>query len=132
MTRALVTLAGLLVLAAPAAADRPATPTEAAAIAGGNPACTTVRVSTVDESWAIYYSSGNQNCAGANGVVTVHQVAGRWKVTHENSGYPFVCPIRGIPTAVARDLKLCRPATRREKCMKLRTRKKRAACLRRL
>ena len=113
---ALLVLLIQLCAAASAFASRPANAAERDAVARGarqDPACVTVRVSDADPSWSLLYSNGAEGCAGANGAVALQLTTTGWKVRYEGSGFPFVCPVTPVPTPVARDLGICRPASKR-------------------
>jgi len=101
------------VAAAPASAERAATPAEKAAIAeviGMAPGCIEARISTADESWAEMWATNEPACPGADGAVILHgNVADGYENVLEGSGFPWgLCPMEDVPTPVAIDLELCR------------------------
>lgn len=119
MVRSSMLLALVVVLlqawaSSPASASRGATDEERSAVAlvaRQDPACVTVRISDVDETWALLYAAADPppTCDGANGAVALHRTATGWKVRLEDAGFPFVCPLSRVPTPIARDFGLCRP-----------------------
>jgi hypothetical protein len=119
--RGTVSLLAVLALAMPAAAlartavtGAAKTPIVKAALGAKVPRqCAAVYVSTVSRSWAsaTFHPQGgwSSRCQkyGSNGVVVLHDTGGRWRVVTEGSD--FTCPIRHVPAAVARDLRVsCR------------------------
>jgi hypothetical protein len=127
MTRALhsgllsitVLAAGLLGTTA-AIADRPATPDEAARIVSGydpdaDVACFATRVSTADATWALLSTARDapSTCGGGDGFLVLHDagVPG-WEVVAETGGIE-PCPFKGVPDAVAKDLRICEPPSRK-------------------
>ena len=72
--------------------------------------CAAVYRSTVDRSWASAQFSPqrgwHERCTkfGSDGVVIVHQTSGRWHFV--TAGSDFDCPIRHVPVAVVRDLRI--------------------------
>ena len=110
-----VVAAGLLMgLALPgaAAAKRPASDTERAAVADGFglPAeCVVVNMSTVDASWARL--DGNYDACPdqlGNGFAVMHFDAGAWSSIAEGSENLGACGAYDVPLAVGRDLGVCR------------------------
>jgi hypothetical protein len=72
-------------------------------------ACQVVTISTVNRSyaslsWPAKLSKACERIA-ANGVVLAHKGAGGWAFIADGSS--FKCPIKGIPTKVGYDLKVC-------------------------
>jgi osmotically-inducible protein OsmY len=115
LTALLLALVALGACVATAAfASRAATDQEAAAVAAAansDPQCVTVRISTVDESYAELYSAQNPDCTDADGAAVFHKSGTTWKDIYENSGQEG-CP-REMPQAVAIDFKICsRPGKR--------------------
>lgn len=108
-----------------ALADRPPHADERGAILAGvgarsGPSCYTIRVSTVDASWAsVTFAPAEpgesvdeyvDRCNPADGLTLVHRATSGWRRAWEGeggAGAPF-CPVMGVPTAVARDLAACR------------------------
>jgi hypothetical protein len=78
----------------------------AAAVAGVPAACVDVTVSTVDPTWLAYRGTGADGCPDAEAQVVAHRSGNAWsRVTEvEDQG---LCPVDGVPDAVARDLRLC-------------------------
>jgi hypothetical protein len=72
-------------------------------------ACQVVTISTVNRSYASlsWPAQMSRSCerVAANGVVLLHQTAGTWRFV--TVGSSFKCPIKGIPTKVGYDLKVC-------------------------
>ncbi len=116
----IVALALLLVVCATALARRRASAGERTAVVNaavaqsalshGQGACVEVYISTVSSHWASIdfpQPPKNAHCAAlaANGVLLMHRVSGHWK--YVAGGSDFRCPIRGVPTPVARDLRVC-------------------------
>lgn len=71
--------------------------------------CQVVTISTVNQSyaklaWPDRLSTACQRVA-ANGVIIEHRASGRWRLV--TVGSTLGCPIRGVPTPVARDLGFC-------------------------
>ena len=111
-------LFGLLIPAS-AVAHRSANRTERAAIlaavvhqgelSSGQAVCQTVIVSTVNQSYAAlaWPAKLSRTClkVAANGVVIEHRGRSGWLLVA--AGSSFACPIRSVPTPVARDLGLC-------------------------
>jgi hypothetical protein len=78
-------------------------------LSGSQAACQVVTISTVNQSyasatWPARLSKACQRVA-ANGVIIEHRKHGRWRFV--SVGSSFQCPIRGVPTRVARDLGVC-------------------------
>lgn len=113
MRRLLVICALVAVgLAGTALARRPATDAERSAMAsaiGFPPACVTAFVSTVDGNWGKVAPTNASGCPMADGFSVVHDKAGTWSQAWAGSDYG-ACPIDGVPTRVARDLRACRKA----------------------
>jgi hypothetical protein len=72
-------------------------------------ACQVVTISTVNRSYASlsWPAQLSKSCerVAANGVVLMHETAGGWRFVTDGSS--FKCPIKGIPTMVGYDLKVC-------------------------
>jgi len=113
MRRLLVICALVAVgLAGTALARRPATDAERSAMAsaiGFPPACVTAFVSTVDGNWGKVAPTNASGCPMADGFSVVQNKAGTWSEAWAGSDYG-ACPIDGVPTRVARDLRACRKA----------------------
>jgi hypothetical protein len=71
--------------------------------------CIDITVSTVDPSWAIFYSRGLRSCPGADGYVVVHKTDGLWEYVTSNGGTDQspCSAVRPVPPAVGGDLKIC-------------------------
>jgi hypothetical protein len=102
-----------LTWAAVAGASRPTTDAENAAISAAvvpdaDPSCFTTRISTADESWALFSSAAHaaSSCVAGGGYVVLHNAGGAWKDVLETSDVG-ACPLKGVPTPVALDLKIC-------------------------
>jgi hypothetical protein len=72
-------------------------------------ACQVVMISTVNHdyasaTWPAKLSSACMRVA-ANGLIIEHLKQGRWRFVA--AGSSFQCPIRGVPSRVARDLGVC-------------------------
>ena len=108
--------------AARAQADRPPSDSEKAAILQGfgakvDASCFMVQVSSVDSSWATIISAQPMpgetqdefvsRCMPGDGVVVMHNPGAGWKIVTEGSDFGL-CPIKGVPDAIALDFKLCR------------------------
>lgn len=116
--RVTIGLLALVALALPAAAlartavtGTAKTPIVTAALGAQVPRqCAAVFASTVDRSWAsATFDPGHgwsSRCQkyGSNGAVILHRTGGRWRVVTEGSA--FTCPIRHVPPAVTRDLRV--------------------------
>jgi hypothetical protein len=114
---AAVATAAILLACAPAAhASRPASDAERAAIAqlsGISPACLDIAVSTVDPAFAAYGFTGTPGCPDKGNMVGLQAGGAGFRVVAFLSGGEQ-CPLEGIATPVALDLKICReppPAT---------------------
>jgi hypothetical protein len=103
------TLAATSAFASRAATDQEAS--EVAAAENSDPQCVTVRISTVDESYAEVYSAQNPDCTEADGAAVLHRTGATWKSVYENSGQEG-CP-KELPQAVAIDFKICTRPSRR-------------------
>jgi hypothetical protein len=120
LSRAVVLLvvAGALIPAA-AFAHRRATKAEHSAVLAAvvrqgqlskaQAACQVVTISTVNHnyaatSWPAKLSHACMRVA-ANGVIIEHHTAREWRFV--TVGSSFTCPIKGVPTRVARDLGVC-------------------------
>jgi hypothetical protein len=72
-------------------------------------ACQVVTISTVDRSYASLSwppkLSASCKRVAANGVVLMHKTAHGWGFV--TVGSSFKCPIKGIPTKVGYDLRVC-------------------------
>jgi len=71
--------------------------------------CQTVTISTVNReyaavSWPRKLSSACLKVA-ANGVIIEHETSRGWQLV--TVGSSFSCPVKGVPTPVARDLGIC-------------------------
>lgn len=109
---------GLLVPAS-AFAHRPATRYERASILAAavhqgeisstQAACQMVTISTVSQSYAVlaWPSKLSRACAqvAANGEIVELRKGTSWQLV--TAGSSFQCPIRAVPTSVARDLGVC-------------------------
>lgn len=116
--RVTVGLLALLAVALPSAAlariavsGADKTPVVRAALGATVPRqCAAVYVSSVNGSWASAtfdpQHGWSARCSkfGSNGVVVLHRVHGRWHMV--TAGSSFTCPIRHVPAAVARDLRI--------------------------
>ncbi len=108
-------------LPAVAAAHRPATQAERQAIrtavvrqhqlTTAQAGCQAITISTAASGWAelAWPAKLSKACAtvAADGVILEHSVGGSWRFVTVGSDLP--CPIKGMPTAVERDLAACRP-----------------------
>ena len=106
-------------LPAAAVAHRRATKSERAAIlkavvrqhqlSKAQAACQTVTISTVNTHYATatWPRKLSRAClrVAADGVIIEHQTARGWTLVSDGSD--LRCPIKGVPTRVARDLKVC-------------------------
>src|SRR5690348_15126870 len=102
----------VLALAGTALARRPATDAERAGMAsalGFTPQCVTAFVSTVDSSYGKLVPTNASGCAMADGFTVLRHVGGSWVQAWAGSDYG-ACPIEGVPTRVALDLRACRKA----------------------
>jgi glucose/arabinose dehydrogenase len=112
-------LMALMLVPATALAHRRATKTERRTILAAivkqrqltqpQAACQVVTISTVNQSyasatWPAKLSKACQRVA-ANGVIIEHRTKGRWRFV--TVGSSFQCPVKGLPTRVARDLGIC-------------------------
>jgi hypothetical protein len=119
---AIAVLAAVALGAARAQADRPPSDNEKGAILQGfgakvDASCFMVQVSSVDSSWATIASAQPMpgetqdefvsRCNPGNGVVVMHNPGAGWAIATEGSDFGL-CPIKGVPDAVALDFKLCR------------------------
>jgi hypothetical protein len=72
-------------------------------------ACQVVTISTVNRSYASlsWPAQLSKSCerVAADGVVLMHETGGGWRFVTDGSS--FKCPIKGIPTKVGSDLKVC-------------------------
>jgi hypothetical protein len=72
-------------------------------------ACQVVTISTVNRSYASlsWPAQLSRSCerVAADGLVLMHRAAGGWRFVTDGSS--FKCPIKGIPTKVGYDLKVC-------------------------
>jgi hypothetical protein len=115
----IVLLMALMVVPAAALAHRPATKAERTTILAAivrqrqltraQAGCQVVTISTVNHNyasatWPAKLSKACQRVA-ANGVIIEHRTSGRWRFV--TVGSSFQCPIKGVPTRVARDLRVC-------------------------
>lgn len=112
-------LAAGAALPAAALAHRRASKTERAAIltavvrqhelTGAQAACQVVTISTVNRHYAAvtFPPKLSRAClrVAANGVTIEHRTARGWMFV--TAGSSFQCPIKGVPTRVARDLNVC-------------------------
>ena len=109
--RRLAALAALCLAIVPAAgASRPATDGERAALAqlsGINGACLDIAFSTVDPTYAAYGFTGAAGCPNKGNMVAVQGSSTGFKVVGFLTGGEL-CPLEGIPTPVALDLKVCK------------------------
>jgi hypothetical protein len=117
---AVVFLAALLLIPAAALGHRRATKAERSAIltavvhqrqlSKAQAACQVVTVSTVDHNYATttWPARLSRACmrVAANGVVIEHRTRQGWHFV--TVGSSFQCPIKGVPSRVARDLGVCR------------------------
>ncbi len=114
-----VLLAAVALTPAAALAHRRASKSERAAILAAvvqqgqltkaQAACQVVSISTVDQryaavTWPRKLSRACKRVA-ANGVIIEHRRRGHWRFV--TVGSSFQCPIKGVPTRVARDLGVC-------------------------
>jgi hypothetical protein len=119
---AIIVFAAIGLAAAAAHADRPPSDSEKAAILQGfdakaDASCFMVQVSSVDSSWATITSAQPMpgetqdefvsRCNPGDGVVVMHNPGAGWAIVTEGSDFGL-CPIKGVPDAVALDFKLCR------------------------
>ncbi len=112
---AVVSVAASLAIPAAAQADRPATPAERATVAeavGVPVECAVVRISTVRSTWARFTGTNEAQCPLGDGFVALQLRASTWEVATEGPLERAPCPFPGIPTPVAADLGICRPAPR--------------------
>jgi hypothetical protein len=115
----IVIFAALAVVPAAAIAHRRATKPERTAILAAvvrqhqlsktQATCQVVTISTANQryaelTWPRKLSSACQRVA-ANGVIVEHRTTRGWRFV--TVGSSFTCPIRGVPSAVARDFRLC-------------------------
>jgi hypothetical protein len=119
-TRAVIVLAVVAVLVPSAAfAHRRATRAERSALRAAvvrqgqlskaQADCQVVMISTVNQSyaslsWPAKLSKACRRVA-ANGVIIEHRKRGHWRFV--TVGSSFQCPIKGVPSRVARDLGVC-------------------------
>jgi hypothetical protein len=72
-------------------------------------ACQVVTTSTVNQNYAslAWPAKLSRACmrVAANGVIIEHRTRGRWRFLAVGSS--FRCPIKGVPSQVARDLGVC-------------------------
>ena len=108
-----------LVMPASALAHRPASKTERASIlvaavhqgelSSRQAVCQTVTVSTVNQDYAAlaWPAKLSQSCAqvAGNGVIIEHRARSGWLLAA--AGSSFECPVKAVPTKVARDLGVC-------------------------
>lgn len=113
MSKRLLIVAGIACLLIPAVADARRAPTksEKAAIATAmdRPAkCQRVFISTVNHSYASWQFRDAKGCAryGSNGLDILKRINGQWK---DLGGSSDGTPVRGVPSAVYKDLCACRP-----------------------
>lgn len=112
-------LMALMLFPAAALAHRRATKTERRTIVAAivtqrqltrsQAACQVVTISTVNQNyasvtWPAKLSKACQRVA-ANGVIIEHRTNGHWRFV--TVGSSFQCPVKGLPTRVARDLGIC-------------------------
>jgi hypothetical protein len=112
-------LVAVALMPAPALAHRRATKAERATILAAvvrqgqlsrpQAACQVVTVSTVNHNyaavtWPRKLSSACMRVA-ANGVIIEHRTQRGWRFV--TVGSAFICPIKGVPAPVARDLGVC-------------------------
>jgi hypothetical protein len=109
----------LMLISAPALAHRRATKGERSAVLAAvvrqgqlsraQAACQVVTVSTVNTSYAStsWPRKLSKACmrVAADGVIVEHRKQGKWRFV--TVGSSFQCPIKGVPTKVARDLGVC-------------------------
>jgi hypothetical protein len=127
MARCLLTLLALLAGLAfgertTALADRPPSAEEASAIltdfgASSEPSCYDVRVSEVDPAWArVTFARALPDetpdeylarCNPSDGLTVRHNDSTSWRSVTAGSDF-YLCPIKGVPTDVALDLRICR------------------------
>ena len=114
-----VLLAALALMPAAAFAHRRATKTERSAILAAvvkqkelshaQAACQVVTISTVNSRYALLTWPNRLSSAclrvAANGVIIEHRGTHGWQFV--TVGSDLRCPIKGVPTAVARDLGVC-------------------------
>jgi glucose/arabinose dehydrogenase len=112
-------LMALMLVPAAALAHRRATKAERHAVlaaivrqrqlSGSQAACQVVTISTVNQAYAsaTWPAKLSKTCqrVAANGVIIEHRTKGRWRFV--TVGSSFQCPIKGVPTRVARDLGVC-------------------------
>jgi hypothetical protein len=112
-------LAALVLLPAAAVAHRRATKPERRAILAAvvqqgqlsktQAACQVVTVSTVNQRYAAlrWPKRLSRACmkVAANGVIVEYRTTRGWRLV--TVGSEFSCPIKGVPTTVARDLGVC-------------------------
>jgi len=118
--RIMIVLALAVMLMPPVAlAHRRASRTERAAILAAvvhqrqlsttQATCQVVTISTVNQSYASlrWPAKLSRSCAGvaANGVIVEHRTSRGWLFV--TVGSTFKCPIKQVPTQVARDLGIC-------------------------
>jgi hypothetical protein len=117
--RVLVLLLAVALMPAAAFAHQRATKAERATILAAvveqgqlskaQAACQVVTISTVNRHYAAvtWPRKLSRACirVAANGVIIEHQTARGWKFV--TVGSSFRCPIKGVPTRVARDLGVC-------------------------
>jgi hypothetical protein len=112
-------VAGGLLWAPVALADRPSTPEEhqaLAAAAGRPPDCVQTRISEVDSAWAKVRESG---CDPEEAITLWHLNAGAWSVVYDGPDAVRACPLSAaVPDAIARDFRMCRPPSRRVYAMR--------------
>jgi hypothetical protein len=74
-------------------------------------ACQVVTISTVNRNYAAvtWPAKLSRACVrvAANGVIIEHRTTRGWRFV--TVGSAFRCPIKGVPTPVARDLSVCAP-----------------------
>jgi hypothetical protein len=107
--RSTLAIIAFLVLAAPAAAKRPATDQERAAIAAprGVPVeCVFAEISTVDSSWGTFRGMNQEleQCPLGDGFAVMRNSGAGWETVAEGSESLGACQAHGIPMAVGRDL----------------------------
>lgn len=115
----LVLLVGVLLIPAAALAHQRATRAERVAILAAvvrqgelsraQANCQVVTISTVNHNYAAvtWPSRLSHSClrVAANGVIVEHRTSRGWKFV--TVGSSFQCPVRALPTPVARDLGIC-------------------------
>ena len=109
-----ISLLGLLALPVAAHADRPPTKRERVDIAhaiGVPKRCLRTRVSTVDERWSrtsIRNEKASCQDHAGDGVAVYKRRRGTWRFV--TAGSSFDCPVPGVPSRIAKDLKIpCEP-----------------------